>query len=264
MMKAVAVRVSILGSGSAGNCTVVSNSRTAVMFDAGFSRRETLRRMQAREIRAEEIRAIVISHEHSDHVAGLPLLARKLGVPVCLTALTRRALGEAVAELDRVETIQAGVAFTVGDLEITPFTIPHDACDPVAFLIVAEGVRIGLITDLGYLPENVKRQLRRLDCLVLESNHDIDLLKDGPYPWEIKQRVMSRVGHLSNSAVSDFLGSDEFDGAPADLVLAHLSEQNNTPVHAQIAAERALSHRLLRPRIHVASQSEPLPDLIYG
>ena len=157
---------------------------------------------------------------------------------------------------------------TIGDIEVDPFSIPHDAADPVGYAFRAEGVKIALVTDLGYLPELVKFHLRGADCLVLESNHDLEMLKVGPYPWSVKQRVMSRIGHLSNHVVSEFLADPEsFDGRARHLVLAHLSENNNTPELARISAEEALGRRpseaLFRGELLVASQVTPLGPFVY-
>jgi hypothetical protein len=164
--------------------------------------------------------------------------------------------------LPAVEYFQAGEPFEIGDIRISPFTIPHDAADPVGFVFGAEGVRMGFATDLGYIPPNVKAQLQGVDLLLLESNHDLEMLRDGPYPWQVKQRVLSRVGHLSNEAASGFLESG-YDGQAAYVILAHLSESNNLPELARVTAERALNGRasLLANRLLVASQHEPLSPI---
>jgi phosphoribosyl 1,2-cyclic phosphodiesterase len=146
--------------------------------------------------------------------------------------------------MKRVEHIRAGEQFQIGDIEVNPFAIPHDAADPVGYAFRANGTKVAIVTDLGYMPEVVKYHLREADFLILESNHDLEMLKVGPYPWYIKQRVMSRTGHLSNEVVSQFLADAElFDGRARHLVLAHISEQNNTPDVARISAEEALSRR---------------------
>ena len=144
--------------------------------------------------------------------------------------------------LPAVEYFQAGQPFEIGDIAVSPFTIPHDAADPVGFVFRAEGVRMAFATDLGYIPPNVKAQLKGVDLLLLESNHDLEMLRDGPYPWSVKQRVLSRVGHLSNEAAADFL-ENGYDGQAAYVILAHLSESNNLPELARVAAERALNGR---------------------
>ncbi len=150
-----------------------------------------------------------------------------------------------------LETFQAGECFSVGTLAVRSFTIPHDAVDPVGFCITADGRRIGVATDLGYMPDSVKIHLRAVDFLLLESNHDIEMLKVGPYPWSVKQRVMGRNGHLSNEVVSQFIAND-MDCTLRTLVLGHLSEHNNHPALAHQAAQRALAGRLISPELVIA------------
>jgi phosphoribosyl 1,2-cyclic phosphodiesterase len=166
--------------------------------------------------------------------------------------------------LPAVEYFQAGQTFSIGDICLNTFTIPHDAADPVGFVFSSEGVRMGFATDLGYIAPNVREQLRALDLLLIESNHDLEMLRDGPYPWSVKQRVLSRVGHLSNDATSEFL-SEDYDGQAKYIILGHLSENNNLPELARVAAERALSGRasLLANRLLLASQNEPLSAITF-
>ena len=265
----MAVSVSVLASGSRGNCALVATSATRILVDAGLSGRETFKRLRAAGERAEEISAILITHEHFDHVAGLERLASKVKVPVFLTAPTHHAWNRAVRdeagalpELAKAEHFSAGCGFRVGDIEVMPFTIPHDAADPVGFTFRAEGVKIGFATDLGYMPASVRNHLRGSSVLVMESNHDLEMLRSGPYPWAVKQRVMSRVGHLSNEALAEFFSSD-YDGVAEYVVLAHLSEQNNHPEIARAAAERALGARqgLWRNRVLLATQAEVLESI---
>src|SRR5580693_1595844 len=142
----------------------------------------------------------------------------------------------------RIDAFQAGASFRIGDIEVQSFSIPHDAIDPVGFAFQAGGVRIGVATDLGYIPESIKFHLRRTDLLLLEANHDLDMLKVGPYPWSVKQRVMSRVGHLSNLMMSEYL-TEDLDHTTNDLVLGHLSEQNNHPEIVRMFASQALEGR---------------------
>ena len=315
------VRFTVLASGSKGNATVVSGGRTRILVDCGLSCRELFRRMRLMGEEPETLDAILITHEHSDHVGGVAVTARKLGIPVYFTegthrawmrwisprrqltyaqwleqirkqAAERQAEAEVAAEegepeetdlveaaeatpeaaepvepakakdptwLPAVEYFQAGEPFEIGDIAISSFTIPHDAADPVGFVFQAEGVRIGFATDLGYIPPNVKAQLKGLDLLLLESNHDLEMLRDGPYPWAVKQRVLSRVGHLSNEAAAEFL-EKVYDGQAAYVILAHLSESNNLPDLARVTAERALIGRasLIANRLLLAEQNEPL------
>src|ERR1700694_5207028 len=146
--------------------------------------------------------------------------------------------------LKRVESIQSGQHFAIGDIDIHAFAIPHDAADPIGFTFRSGGAKMALVTDLGYMPELVKVHLRESDCLILESNHDLDMLKVGPYPWVVKQRVLSRTGHLANHAVSEYLcDPDGFDAIARYLVLAHVSQENNNPDLVRLSAEEALKRR---------------------
>jgi phosphoribosyl 1,2-cyclic phosphodiesterase len=322
--------MTVLASGSRGNSTIVASATTCILVDAGLSCRELMKRMKAAGEEPAALDAILITHEHQDHVQGMAVTARKLKIPVYLTEATHRAwvrwmtprkrityaewleqrkagaqqkqesgagsqegparcsadvtnepdpeekaaVEEVLAEvanepekdptsLPAVEYFRSGNGFRIGNIAVTPFTIPHDAADPVGFVFEAEGVRIAIATDLGYMPSNVNMALRRADVLMLESNHDVDMLRDGPYPWSVKQRVMSRVGHLSNDAAAEFLAKG-YDGGAAYVVLAHLSENNNLPELARIAAERALRDRmsLLANHLLLAEQDRPMEAIV--
>jgi phosphoribosyl 1,2-cyclic phosphodiesterase len=330
------VRFTVLASGSKGNSTVVSGGQTRILVDAGLSCRELFRRMRLAGETPETLDAIIITHEHMDHIGGLAVTARKLGIPVYFTEATHRAWmrwitprrqmtyaqwieqcrkqaaerqaeaaapsdececddaeGDAASDpatmpqtanqaadtppkraeqapkpdpswLPSVQYFQAGRPFQIGDISVSPFTIPHDAADPVGFVFQAEGVRMALATDLGYITPNVKAQLRNVDLLLLESNHDLEMLRDGPYPWSVKQRVLSRVGHLSNEAASDFL-ENSYDGQATYVILGHLSESNNMPDLARVTAERALAGHasLLANRLILAGQHEALSPISF-
>jgi phosphoribosyl 1,2-cyclic phosphodiesterase len=253
---AISIRVAVLGSGSSGNSTFIASNGAKVLVDTGFSYRETARRLATIGEHPESLNAILITHEHSDHIGGLMRLAKKHRIPVYISALTRQALPPNT-ELPCVETIAPGKPFVIADLTVEPFTIPHDAVDPVAFRFTAEGIHVAVATDLGYLPENVKHSLRGCYCMVIESNHDIEMLRNGPYPWYVKQRVMARTGHLSNAALGEFLRA-EYDGEAQIMVLAHLSEQNNHPQIARMEAAASLDSRTsMHPKLVVSAQAEP-------
>jgi len=262
------VSVSVLASGSRGNSAMVQSSSTRILVDAGISCRETFKRLKATGDDPRAISAIVISHEHADHVNGLLVLAKKLQLPVFMTEATHRLWARGVRDATgepaevKLELFSSGRRFQIGDIEVTPFTIPHDAADPVGFTFRAAGVKIGVATDLGYMPASVCDHLRSCDVLVLESNHDLEMLRVGPYPWSVKQRVMSRVGHLSNEALAEFF-ANHYDGSASYIILAHLSEQNNHPEIARSAAEKALGrHRtLLQNRVLLATQSEAMQPI---
>lgn len=273
MLQTMALRMTVLASGSRGNCTVISSNQASILVDAGISCRETLKRMRAAGENPENLKAIVISHEHKDHIAGLQVLARKLRVPVFITEATyhrwhreNRDVEGKPARLDQREHFHAGRSFMVGDITVTAFTIPHDAADPCGFTFRADGLKLAVVTDLGYLSPNVKEQLRRCDGLMIESNHDLEMLRNGPYPWMVKQRVMSRVGHLSNAALAEYL-ENEHDGHAAYVVLAHLSEHNNHPELARETASKALvtkTNLFQSASISLAHQDKPLQPLTVG
>jgi len=260
----VSLRVCVLGSGSKGNSTLVATERTRLLVDAGLSRRETYARLAAVGESTDGFDAILISHEHADHVNGLRLLAADLKAPIYVSGAAREAISWD-ARLGALELFTSGEKFTVGDIEVTPFSVPHDAVDPVAFTLESQGLKIGVVTDLGYVHAVVKQRAKGCNCLIFESNHDLDMLKVGPYPWHVKQRVMSRQGHLSNLATAGFL-SDDFDGAAQVLVLAHLSETNNHPEIARLTAEQALAQRSRggSTALYLASQSAPTQVFQFG
>jgi phosphoribosyl 1,2-cyclic phosphodiesterase len=265
------LRVSILASGSSGNITLLETESTRILIDAGLGKRETLARLAAVERTVDHLDGILITHEHSDHCSGLPQMLALWKAPLYVTEPTMDALHRCLPHtfskrLKGVESIQPGQRFTIGDIDVHAFAIPHDAADPVGFTFRSGGAKLALVTDLGYMPELVKVHLRGSDCLMLESNHDLDMLKVGPYPWVVKQRVLSRTGHLSNHAVSEYLADpDGFDAIARYLVLAHISPENNNPDLVLISAEEALRRRpaeaAFSGEIMVASQHVPLKPL---
>ncbi|MBI3210889.1 MAG: MBL fold metallo-hydrolase [Candidatus Solibacter usitatus] len=244
------VKICALASSSSGNSIFVGTDRTRILIDAGLSRRETFLRLAKIGEDPEKLSAILITHEHSDHVGGLVRIAKKLNIPVFLTKLTAPAIDwDGFTPI--VETFQAGASFTIGDVEISSFSIPHDAIDPVGYCLKANGVKAGIVTDLGYLPDSIGFHLRGTDFLLMESNHDLDMLKVGPYPWAVKHRVMSRRGHLSNDVVSTFI-KETMDSSTATLMLGHLSEHNNHPAIVHLTASQALQSRGLATGLVVA------------
>jgi phosphoribosyl 1,2-cyclic phosphodiesterase len=235
----------LLGSGSSGNTTLVSDGASHVLVDLGLSGRETARRLRECGLEPEMISAIVISHEHGDHCRGVGPFSKDLEVPVFMTdgALTASGLN---LEPGKHCRIVSGEPFDVHGILFTPFSVPHDSADPLAFAIEKDGIKIGIVLDLGYLSNLVIERLKGCSAIIIESNHDIEMLKVGPYPWALKQRVMSRRGHLSNDSVAQFLAND-FDGYATHVVLAHLSKNNNLPELALLSAQRALEGR---PGLH--------------
>jgi phosphoribosyl 1,2-cyclic phosphodiesterase len=231
----------LLGSGSSGNATLVSDGDTHILVDVGLSARETVRRLEECGLGADKISAIVLSHEHTDHCRGVMPFVKNLEIPVFLTDGALEVSGLSL-EPHRTRQIQSGRGFDIDGIQFTPFSIPHDAADPLAFTIEKGGVKIAIVLDLGYISNLVVERLRECDAIILESNHDINMLKVGPYPWALKQRVMSRRGHLSNDSVAEYL-TDGFDGRARHVLLAHLSRKNNLPELALLSAQRALEAR---------------------
>src|SRR6185369_16997617 len=182
------VKFCVLASGSSGNAALVATEKTRILIDAGLSVRELTRRLALAGEAPERLSAVLLTHEHSDHVAGLARLVRRYKLPVYTTHRTAPTLDWCEEDTPIVETFQAGSRLSVGDIDVHSFTIPHDAADPVGFCFHAEGIKIGIASDLTYTTENVKVHLRGTHALLLESNHDLDMLKVGPYPWSVKQR----------------------------------------------------------------------------
>lgn len=194
-------------------------------------------------------------------MSGLVPLARDYRIPIYMTRLTAPSIAWGDLE-PRLEMFQAGCCFTIGDIDVASFTVPHDAIDPVAFCFVAQGIKIGVLTDLGYMPDSIRVHLRGTDWLLLESNHDLEMLKVGPYPWSVKQRVMGRKGHLSNEVASDFI-RDDLDSRTSTLMLGHLSEHNNHPAIVENLARVALDGRSLKTRLVVAEPRQQSEVFFY-
>jgi len=250
--------VSVLGSGSRGNATFIKTESVRLLIDAGLSRKEIGKRLESIGEDPDGVDAVLVTHEHNDHGAGLRTLLKEMSIHAYLTPGTLRGVQTEPFEMNgsTIVPIAAGVPFTVGDAEITPFAVPHDAIEPTAFSISCQGVRITQLTDVGHLSDSVARYLMGTDCLILESNHDLEMLRVGPYPWILKQRLMGRYGHLSNTAVARFI-RDQYDGRASHMVLAHLSEKNNHPEIARQEALRALRHRGLSCAVTTTHQQEP-------
>jgi len=255
------VEFCILASSSAGNCSYLSTGSTSILIDAGLSRRETFLRLTAAGKDPKKIDAILITHEHSDHVCGLVSLAKFLDVPVYMSALTAPAISWGEYQ-PKIELFQAGKSFRVGDLDVDSFTIPHDAEDPVGFCFKTQGLKLGVATDLGYMTDSIRYHLRGTDLLLLESNHDLDMLKVGPYPWSVKQRVMGRKGHLSNDVACEFIKRD-LDHTVSTLILGHLSENNNHPEIVRLVASQALNGRELFTRLVVQEPGKQSELFVY-
>jgi phosphoribosyl 1,2-cyclic phosphodiesterase len=257
------IQLTVLGSGSSGNCTLIESARTRLLIDAGLSARQIAHRLEHVGRSLDAIDAILLTHEHSDHCSALAVLSKRRPVPVYANRLT----AEAVHDSDGNTRVSwrlftTGQAFEIGDFVVEPFTVPHDAQDPVGFLIRQNGLSIGVVTDLGHATKLVIDRVRNADALLLESNHDVKLLQDDPVrPWSLKQRILSRHGHLSNDAAATFAGEVVTDRL-RHVCLAHLSRDCNRPELARQSVETSLRRAgASHVAVAVASQDAPTATL---
>jgi len=234
------MRFASLGSGSEGNGLVVEADDTRILIDCGFGVRDTTARLARLGIEPESVAAILVTHEHSDHVGGVPAFAARHGIPVWLTFGTLQVVGERFARNERVYGFDSHDAFEIGALEIRPFPVPHDAREPVQFVVGDGEHRLGVLTDLGVSTRHVESSLSGCDALVLECNHDAGMLAESDYPYPLKQRIAGRLGHLDNAAAAALLASLDTSRL-RHIVAAHLSQHNNTPDMARAALARALN-----------------------
>jgi len=244
----------VLGSGSSGNCAWIGHREGALLLDAGFSYKEIKARMARAKLDPARLRGVVVSHEHSDHVRGLGPLSRALKLPVFINRLTYEKIHRIIGEVYKVEFFDTGSDFWVDGIQTHPFSTSHDSVDPSAFVFGVDGRKVGFLTDTGHVTQLARSRLAGMDYLVMESNHDREMLMAGPYPWSLKQRVASRQGHLSNTDCGQLLEQIYHSGLQG-VTLAHLSETNNNPELARLEAGNALAHRA---PYKVATQREPL------
>jgi phosphoribosyl 1,2-cyclic phosphodiesterase len=238
------MRVIILGSGSSGNSLYIESGDTGALVDAGLSAKETARRLTEAGVEPSRVKAIVVTHEHADHIKGVRVFSKTANVPVFISEETRAECRWTGGEqgIRWGEKISSSESFQVGALDFHPFSIPHDGIDTFAYTVESNGLKIGIVTDLGYITQLVAERLRGCSMIVMESNHDRDMLKVGPYPWSVKQRIASNTGHLSNDETARWLRED-FDGEAEYLMLAHLSQRCNHPELARLSALEALDKR---------------------
>ena len=233
------MRFASLGSGSEGNGLLVEVGATRVLIDCGFGVRDTVARLARIGVAPESVTAIIVTHEHSDHICGVAPFAARFGTPVWLTFGTLEAVAERFAALPRVYGFDSHDVFEVGDIEVRPFPVPHDAREPVQFICSDGCWRLGVLTDLGISTAYVEASLSGCDALVLECNHDLDLLANGDYPFSLKQRIASKFGHLDNGAAAGLLARLD-NSRLKHLIAAHLSQNNNLPGLARAALAAAL------------------------
>jgi phosphoribosyl 1,2-cyclic phosphodiesterase len=250
--------VCILASGSKGNAIYISDGSTAILVDAGLSGIEIERRLKSRGLDPKDLSAILVSHEHADHIQGVGILSRRFRLPVYFSRKTKR-VSSLLREINNSKYFECGYAFKINDLTIQPFSLSHDAEDPAGFTVKNDSLKIGIATDLGIATSVVKQHLKGCAALILEANHDPAMLVSGPYPWPLKQRIQSRTGHLSNKASRILLEEIKHEQLKC-VVLAHLSETNNTPQKALHAVGQALQS--CRAQLKVAAQDN-CGDILY-
>ncbi len=252
------MKFTVLGSGSTGNAVLISSEKTNVLVDAGLSATEIRRRLAAVGVAEDAVDAVLVTHEHSDHVGGLRVLLRSIDRPVYVSKVTEDAFYDTraggkngdsesskrrAALNGRVVEIGSDKEFRIGDIDFEPFCVPHDAVDNFGFVAKKDGVRIATLMDFGHISDTIKERLKGCDAIVIESNHSRDMLRAcSVYTWDLKQRIMSDTGHLSNESLAEWLTGD-FDGCARDIVLAHLSQRANEPNLALITARLALEMR---------------------
>lgn len=256
------VRFTILGSGSGGNCAYLETDSTRLLIDAGFSARQIRQRLAAIGRSPETLHGILLTHEHGDHIQGLAVLCARLDLPLYCNRLTKDATEHALETRFQCRLFQTGAAFDIGDVHVETFSVPHDAQDPVGFLLRTSGVNLGFLTDLGHATRLVVERVRCAHVLVLETNHDLRLLQDDrKRPWSVKQRILSRHGHLSNEAAAD-VAQEIVTPDLRQLYLGHLSRDCNRPE----LAHRAVAGRLqtlgaTHVQVHLTSQETSSPTL---
>ena len=221
----------VLASGSKGNACYIASNNSAILIDAGLSGKEIERRMQLKGLLSEKLTALIVTHEHSDHIRGIGVLARRFNLPVYINKKTHAKAQDKIGKIEDIRFFESGTGFSINELKIHPFSISHDAQDPVGIKISYKEKAVGIATDLGIATAVVKEYLRGCNLVVVEANHDPVMLANGPYPWPLKQRVKSRVGHLSNEDSIELILEIKTDSLK-HIILGHISKENNTPAKA--------------------------------
>jgi len=250
------MRFASLGSGSSGNALLVEAGGTRVLLDCGFGLSEVTARFSRLGLSPADLDAILVTHEHSDHGGGVAKLASRFDLPVYLTRGTLSAMGAEGRAIATRILIDAYTRFAIDGIEVTPYTVPHDAREPVQFVLSDGAARLGVLTDTGHPTPHIAQALSGVDALVLECNHDLDMLMSGPYPAQLKSRIAGRLGHLANASSAELVRAMDCSRLQ-HVIAAHLSQQNNTPELARAALAGALG---CEPEwVGVATQDEGFP-----
>jgi phosphoribosyl 1,2-cyclic phosphodiesterase len=258
------LRFTILGSGSSGNCAYLETEHTRLLVDAGFSAKQIELRLASIGRSPADVQAIFVTHEHGDHVCGLPVLTRRFKIPIYCNRLTAEFLQPQMPDYTGWRLFDSGATMELGDLRIDSFSVPHDAYDPVGFMFRHAQGNIGFLTDLGYATKLVIERIRQARALVLEANHDLRLLQeDTKRPWSVKQRILSRHGHLSNEAAAE-VAAEVVTDLMEDVYLGHLSSDCNSPAHARAAVGSKLAAAgRASVRLHDTAPDRPCATLVW-
>lgn len=259
------MRMAVLGSGSGGNATLLQSGETTLLIDAGLSAKQIKLRMESLGVKVEDLDGVLLTHEHSDHTKGVKVLLKGHHIPVFVNALTKEFLQHKL-EGTRWKVFQNGVEFELGECQVRAFPVPHDAQEPVGYVIHSASGKVGVLTDVGYVTHTVRESLRELDGLFMESNYDEGLLEaDMKRPWSIKQRICSRHGHLSNEQAAELYADIACENLQ-HMIIGHLSSDCNTPKHVHESFTKQCKEKgvSLPSQFICASQADPTPWLEFG
>ncbi|MEW5805793.1 MAG: MBL fold metallo-hydrolase [Acidobacteriota bacterium] len=255
------LKVRILGSGSSGNSTFLQSGRTRILIDAGFGARGLERRLLQAGIAPPSLAGVIVTHEHSDHIRGLRLFSKKYRMNLYSSEKSFEDSGIIEDDLSSFHCIEAGIPFEIGEIKIHPFSLPHDAESTFGFIIKANRLKLSYATDFGYPSKLVVERMKDSDGIILEANHDTEMLLNGPYPWFLKERLIGRLGHLSNESMAELV-EQIVDADTRFLMLAHLSEVNNSPGQAVQMARKAAHRRGAKNLRIMASYQDQLSEMI--
>ncbi|MFZ5968299.1 MAG: MBL fold metallo-hydrolase [Bacillota bacterium] len=243
------IRFCSLASGSSGNCQYIGNEEMGLLVDVGLSGKRVIQCMESIGERMEKLNGILITHEHSDHIRGIGILSRKFNIPIYANTNTWEEMKGKIGGIreENIRTFNTGEEFSIGSIRIRPYGIPHDAKEPVAFSFFCDGVKVSIATDLGYVSDEIKEEIRDADLLMLESNHDVEMLKMGKYPWYLKKRILGERGHLSNDTAGEVIADMMEDNSmTTNILLGHLSKENNFPELAYETVKSVLQSRKIQ------------------
>ncbi|MFW5787483.1 MAG: MBL fold metallo-hydrolase [Halanaerobiales bacterium] len=241
----MSINISVLASGSSGNSIYIKNGKNQILIDAGLSGKELTNRLKKIQADPAEIDAVFLTHEHNDHIDGAGVISRRFDIPIYATEKTWQAASSELGQLCDKDCRILEKDMVFGSFGVHTFSVSHDASDPVGYILHCNNKKIGIATDMGYFDQNIVKELKGMDVLIIEANHDLDMLINGSYPWSVKKRIKSRKGHLSNDDTAALLPEVISDNIPR-ILLAHLSQDNNNPELAYITIKNNLEYEGLK------------------